>query len=202
MDPQRPTAALLIWAYTRGIFPMVHDRSGEVEWYSPDPRGVFPLDAFHVPRRLERVLRSERFEIRTDTAFEDVMRACAEARPSRPSTWLDERLIRAYVDLHQMGAAHSVEAWREHQLVGGVYGVHLGKAFFGESMFHRPERGGTDASKVCLASLVQTLRAHDFELFDTQFWNPHLDQFGCVEISRAEYLARLERALAGRASWI
>ncbi len=201
MDPQRPTAELLIWAYSRGIFPMVQPRTGEIEWFSPDPRAVFPLDRFHVPRRLARKLRQIPFELRVDTAFERVMRACGEARTDRPTTWIDERLIKAYVELFEFGAAHSVEAWLDGQLVGGIYGVHLGAAFFGESMFHRAESGGTDASKACLVELVRILRTHSFELFDTQFRNPHLDQFGCAEITRDSYHKRLQVALGHLATW-
>jgi len=201
MNPQDPTPELLIWAYARGVFPMVEPRSREVEWFSPDPRGVFPLDAFHVPRRLRRFLVDCPFEVRTDTAFEGVIRACAESRPDRRTTWIDERLVQAYVGLHEAGSAHSVEAWHQGNLVGGIYGVHLGRAFFGESMFHRPELGGTNASKTCLVNLVEILRAAGFTLFDTQFWNPHLDQFGCVEIPRSQYLKELSRALCDRAFW-
>ncbi len=202
VDPQQPTAELLIAAYVRGIFPMVDPRTGEIEWFSPDPRGIFPLDdGFHVPRRLARTVRSGRFEIRTDTAFEAVMRECAALRARRPQTWIDERLVVAYVDLHRRGAAHSLEAWRDGELVGGLYGVHLGGAFFGESMFSRPERGGTDASKVCLVHLVQLLRQHGFSLLDTQLSNPHLEQFNCLEIPRADYLTLLQRALRRPARW-
>ena len=201
VDPQEPSAELLIAAYVRGIFPMVDPRTREVEWFSPDPRAIFPLDGFHVPRRLARTVRARRFEIRTNSAFEAVMRECAVLRARRPQTWIDERLISAYVDLHRRGAAHSIEAWRAGDLVGGMYGVHLGGAFFGESMFSRPERGGTDASKVCLVHLVQMLRQHGFTLLDTQLSNPHLEQFNCLEIPRADYLVLLQRALRRPARW-
>jgi leucyl/phenylalanyl-tRNA--protein transferase len=201
VDPQRPSAELLIAAYARGIFPMADPRTREIEWFSPDPRGIFPIESFHVPRRLARTVRSGRFEIRTNTAFETVMRECAALRAARPQTWIDERLIAAYVDLHRRGGAHSIEAWREGVLVGGLYGVHLGGAFFGESMFSRPERGGTDASKVCLVHLVELLRQHGFTLLDTQLSNPHLEQFHCLEIPRADYLVLLQRALRCPARW-
>jgi leucyl/phenylalanyl-tRNA---protein transferase len=201
VDLQRPNAELLLRAYTRGIFPMADPRTGEIDYYSPDPRAVIPLDRFHVPKSVARVAKSDAFEIRSDTSFETVIRACSESRPGRAETWLDERLIRAYVELFEHGFAHSVEAWRGDRLVGGLYGVHLGGAFFGESMFSRPEAGGRDSSKVCLVSLVETLRSCKFHLLDTQFKTAHLARFGCVEISRKTYLARLSRALAIEAPW-
>ncbi len=201
VDPQRPTAALLVSAYSRGIFPMADSRTGRLEWFSPDPRGVIPLDRFHVPRSLARVVRSGRFALRTDTAFEAVMRFCAEARPRREETWIDQRLIEAYVELHEMGHAHSLEAWLDGSMVGGLYGVQLGGAFFGESMFSRPDEGGTDASRVCLVHLVELVRSRDYRLLDTQFLNEHLVQFGCVEIPRGTYLARLAGALAVEGGW-
>ena len=201
MDLQRPDAELLLRAYARGIFPMADPHTGRIDYYSPDPRAIFSLDAFHVPRSLARVARSGVFELRSDTSFETVIRTCAESRPERRETWLDERLVRAYVELHALGHAHSVEAWRDGRLVGGLYGVHLGAAFFGESMFSRPEAGGRDSSKLCLVTLVEWLRAGGFRLLDTQFRTPHLARFGCVEISRKRYLAQLERALEHTASW-
>jgi leucyl/phenylalanyl-tRNA--protein transferase len=210
LDPQRPDAALLRWAYAQGVFPMADPDGGHIGWYSPDPRGIIPLDAFHVPRTLARALRRRDLEIRADTAFEHVMRECGERRDLERDggTWIDERLVRAYVELHEAAGgrsgtagAHSVEAWRGDELVGGLYGVHLGAAFFGESMFVRPELGGTDSSKICLVRLVEHLRARGFTLLDTQFWNPHLDQFGCTEIPRDDYLARLAEALRHPATW-
>jgi leucyl/phenylalanyl-tRNA--protein transferase len=201
MDLQDPTPDLLISAYTRGVFPMADARTGELVWLSPDPRAILPLDQLRVSRSLARVVRSGRFEIRTDTAFELVMRACAESRPDRDETWIDDRLIRAYTALHALGLAHSVEAWREGELVGGLYGVQVGAAFCGESMFHRPELGGTDASNVCLVRLVEWLRAGSFQLLDVQFMTPHLARLGCVEISREAYLERLGRALRRWGDW-
>ena len=180
---------------------MADPRTGRIEYYSPDPRAILPLDDFHVPKSLARVAKSGVFELRSDTAFERVIRACAEPRPDRRETWLDERLIAPYVELHRAGFAHSVEAWRDGELVGGLYGVHLGGAFFGESMFSRPERGGRDSSKLCLANLVERLRAGGFRLLDTQFKTAHLARFGCIEISRKAYLARLSRALQIEARW-
>ncbi len=198
---EKPSVELLVAAYARGIFPMADARTGEIHWYSPDPRAILPLDEFHVPRSLARRVRSGRFEITSDLAFERVMRACAEPGTDRESSWIDGRLIEVYVELFELGLAHSVEAWRDGELVGGLYGVHLGAVFFGESMFSRPARGGTDASKVCLVRLVERLRGGGFELLDAQFRTPHLARFGFVEVSRAAYLRRLARALRREARW-
>jgi leucyl/phenylalanyl-tRNA---protein transferase len=166
---------------------MADGKSGEISWYSPDPRAIIPLDAFAVPRSLRRLIASGIFEIRFDTVFPDVMRACAE----REETWISGEIISAYTALHAQGCAHSVETWRDNILVGGLYGVSLGGAFFGESMFSR-ESG---ASKVALAALVSRLRDHGFTLLDTQFLTPHLAQFGAAEIPRDVYLALLANAL-------
>ena len=182
-------ADTLLVAYAQGAFPMT-DRDGTIRWYTADPRGILPLETFHVPRTLRQVVRQERFEIRFDTRFEEVMRACMETRPD--GSWISDELIRVYKRLHELGHAHSVEAWRDGHLVGGLYGVSLGAAFFGESMFHL-ER---DASKVALVHLVHRLRERDFELLDTQASTPHLERFGCVEIRAEDYMRRLKRALA------
>ena len=176
-------------AYRQAIFPMALE-DGEIGWFSPDPRGILPLDAFHVPARLARSLRREPFEIRIDHDFARVMRACA-AREDEDGTWISREIIDCYVALHEAGFAHSVEAWRDGELAGGLYGVHLGGAFFGESMFHRV----TNASKAALVALVDRLRARGFVLLDTQWVTPHLQQFGAVEISRTDYIHRLEAAL-------
>lgn len=184
--------ALVVRAYREGIFPMAVE-DGRIGWFSPDPRGIIPLDTFHIPARLARVIRQGRYDVVVDRDFAGVMRACAE-RPGE-GTWISDEIIDAYTALHRLGIAHSVEARREGRLVGGLYGVHLGGAFFGESMFHRE----TDASKVALAALVDRLRRHGFVLLDTQWVTPHLEQFGAVEIPRAEYLRRLKAAL-GRES--
>jgi leucyl/phenylalanyl-tRNA--protein transferase len=201
IDPENPSVELLVWAYERGAFPMVDPESGRIGWYSPDPRAVLPLDGLRVSRSLRRVVRAGVFEMRTDTAFEAVMRECAEPRPGREQTWIDERLIELYTELHRSGRAHSLEAWRDGALVGGLYGVHLGAAFFGESMFSRPERGGTDASKVAFVHLVALLRQKGFVLLDTQFATAHLERFGVIEIPRAHYLEALAPALRVRAIW-
>jgi leucyl/phenylalanyl-tRNA--protein transferase len=181
--------AFVIRAYREGLFPMGLEHGG-IGWFSPDPRGILPLDTFHVPSRLARTLRRGPFEIRIDTAFEDVMRACA-AREDDDGTWITDDIIQCYTALHRLGLAHSVEAWREGRLAGGLYGVHLGAAFFGESMFHRE----TDASKAALVALVDRLRRRNFTLLDVQWVNPHLVQFGAVEIPRADYLRSLKSAV-------
>lgn len=185
-------ADLLLSAYASGWFPMAGD-DGVVRWYSPDPRGIIPLDAFYVPKRLARVVRAGRFEIAIDRAFRDVIRACAEAErdPADPGSWISDEIEQSYVALHEEGVAHSVEAWQDGRLVGGLYGVALGGAFFGESMFHR----ATDASKVALVALVERLRARGYRLLDTQWVTDHLTQFGATEVPRARYLRLLEESL-------
>ncbi|MEM1118529.1 MAG: leucyl/phenylalanyl-tRNA--protein transferase [Bacteroidota bacterium] len=190
------TPDLLVAAYQSGIFPMA-DRDGRVGWYAPDPRAVLPLDAFHVPKTLAKTVRQGRFEVAVDRDFEAVMRACAAPAPGREETWISDEIVAAYTTLHRLGAAHSVECWREGQFAGGLYGVALGGAFFGESMVSR-ER---DASKVALVHLVDRLRTGGFALLDTQMTTPHLERFGVVEISRVEYERRLARALAAEADW-
>jgi leucyl/phenylalanyl-tRNA--protein transferase len=182
---------LLISAYCQGIFPM-SDHSGEIYWYDPDPRAIIPLDErFTVSRRLARTIRSGRFEIHVDTSFRRVMEACAAPDAGRAETWISSELVEAYSYLHRLGFAHSVEAWRDGMLVGGLYGVAVQGLFAGESMFSH-ER---DASKVALVHLVERLRRGGFVLLDTQFLTAHLAKFGAYEISRAEYQARLARAL-------
>ncbi len=200
-DPQRLTPALLRWAYRQGWFPMANPEAGAIEWFNPDPRAIIPLDAFHVPATLSREVRKGRFEIRCDTVFEGVMRACAAPRAPDDLTWIDGAMIEAYVRLHEQGSAHCLEAWRGDQLVGGLYGVHVGGAFFGESMFSRLDLGGTNASKVCLVHLVGWLRHRGFTLLDTQFGTEHLEQFGCVEIDRRQYLVRLADAVQRDVDW-
>lgn len=193
------TPALLVRAYAQGIFPMGMD-DGTIGWFSPDPRGILPLETFHVSTRLRRTwrarcLQSGPFEVRFDTAFEAVMRACGEDRED--GSWISEDIIASYCALHARGLAHSVEVWQGARLVGGLYGVHLGAAFFGESMFHRE----TDASKVALVALVEHLRARGFLLLDIQWVTSHLARFGAVEISAEEYLDRLGKALGCSAPW-
>lgn len=164
----------------------------EIHWFSPDPRGVVPLDRVHVPKRLARVVRRGAFRIEIDRAFVDVMRACAADRESDdPGTWISDEIIASYTALHARGFAHSVEAWNGDRLVGGLYGVALGGAFFGESMFHHE----TNASKVAFVALIERLRARGFILLDTQWVTPHLEQFGAIEIPRTVYLKRLQASL-------
>lgn len=177
----------LLLAYCNGYFPMASGRNGAIEWYSPDPRAIIPLDRFRVSRSLRQTIRKGKFEVRIDTAYEEVMRACAE----REETWISEEIIRAYVELHHKGYAHSVETWLGGMLVGGLYGVAVRGAFFGESMFSRM----TDASKVALAFLVNRLRERGFLLLDAQFMTEHLRKFGAAEVPRAEYLQLLAKAL-------
>ena len=182
---------LLVSAYASGWFPMAV-AGGEIRWFSPDPRGIIPLETFHIPRRLARVLRSEAFTIEIDGDFEAVIRGCALAdRDDEGGTWIDQEIYDSYCALHEAGYAHSVEAWQDGVLAGGLYGVALGGAFFGESMFHRV----TDASKVALVALVARMRERGFTLLDTQWTTEHLEQFGAVEIPRDDYLRRLDAAL-------
>lgn len=192
------TPALLLRAYAEGIFPMAEQR-GEPElfWVSPEMRGIIPLDGFHVPKRLARTVKSGRFAVTADNAFADVMRACAEPTPDRPESWINDEILRLYTALHASGHAHSVECWLDGRLAGGLYGVKLGAAFFGESMFSR-ER---DASKVALVALVEMLKRGGFVLLDTQFITTHLARFGAVEIARVQYLARLNDAIGRQAIW-
>lgn len=187
---------LLLRAYASGVFPMAeHADDPEVFWVRPETRGVIPLDAFHVPKSLAKTIRQGRFEIRYDHDFAGVIDGCAETGEGRASTWINAPIREAYLDLHRRGHCHSVEAWRDGRLVGGLYGVSLGAAFFGESMFSR-ER---DASKVCLVHLVERLRRQGFVLLDTQFTTEHLKRFGAVDVPRRKYEKLLEAALEGEA---
>jgi leucyl/phenylalanyl-tRNA--protein transferase len=194
----RLTPDILLAAYAAGIFPMAESADDpELFWVDPRRRGILPLDAFHVPRRLRRVVRQGGFAIRCDSAFEEVIRSCAEATEKRPNTWINEEIVDLYAGLFARGAAHSVEAWRDGTLVGGLYGVAIGGAFFGESMFSR----ATDASKVSLVHLAARLRLGGYRLLDTQFLTTHLAQFGGIEVSRAHYHRLLAQALGYRASF-
>ena len=179
----------LLSAYTSGWFPMAV-APGEIRWYSPDPRGIIPLDTFHLSRRLIRSLRQGRFEIRLDTSFRAVIEGCA-AREDADGDWIDAEIIESYCALHERGFAHSVETWQDGALVGGLYGVAIQGAFFGESMFHRVN----DASKAALAGLVDRLRTRGYTLLDTQWVTGHLAQFGAVEVPRRRYLRLLDDAL-------
>jgi leucyl/phenylalanyl-tRNA--protein transferase len=190
---ERFSARDLLACYARGVFPMADAREDvRVFLIDPERRGVLPLERFHVSRRLARTVRAELFQVRVDTAFHEVVLACAAPAPGRAETWINHPIERLYLKLHEMGFAHSVECWQGDQLVGGLYGVALKGAFFGESMFSRTR----DASKVALVHLVGRLLAGGFLLLDAQFMTDHLSQFGAEEIGRREYHRRLERALA------
>lgn len=190
------TPSLLLRAYACGIFPMADSADDPtLYWVEPRLRGVLPLDAFHIPKRLARTVRSDRFEVRLDTDFDAVVDGCAAPRPGRRTTWINATIRDLYGQLFRRGHVHTVEAWRDGRLVGGLYGLELGAAFFGESMFSL-ER---DASKVALVHLVARMRRGGFQLLDTQFLTEHLTQFGALEIERKDYLLLLEQALAGEA---
>jgi leucyl/phenylalanyl-tRNA---protein transferase len=183
------TPEMLLAAYAKGIFPMAINKRGDIRWFSPDPRAIIPLDdRFHIPHGLLRQLKKKTFEVTLDMDFEAVMIACSQ---SHAETWISKEIIRSYCELHRLGFAHSVETRQGGQLVGGLYGVQLGGAFFGESMFHR----ATDASKFALVTLVGRLRERGFVLLDTQWTTPHLTQFGTLEIPQTEYLKLLASAL-------
>lgn len=186
------TPQVLLKAYACGIFPMSESADDPgMFWVEPELRGILPLDQFHIPRSLRKSMRKSGFEFRIDGDFEAVIDACAEATPDRPSTWINKRIRSLYIQLHEMGNAHSFETWFDGKLVGGLYGVRLGSAFFGESMFSRV----TDASKAALVFLVQEMRKNKFILLDTQFTTEHLERFGVIEIPQETYQERLEEAL-------
>lgn len=182
------TPELLLHAYAHGFFPMAESAEADIiGWYDPEMRGIIPLESFHTPKNLAKLWRQQVFNIRTDTAFRAVMQGCAD----RESTWINSEIIDTYSTLHRLGYAHSIECWQEEKLVGGLYGIALGGAFFGESMFSIVP----NASKVALVALVERLNRLGYVLLDTQYVNAHLLQFGCTEISRAEYHASLQKAL-------
>lgn len=187
----------LLEAYCCGAFPMADSRDGEVHFYTADPRAIFPLDDFHIPRSLAKFRRKQPFEIHHDTAFAEVMQTCAEPREKSPGQWINGQIIDAFCKLHELGYTHSIEAWQDGQLVGGLYGLALGGAFFGESMFSRV----SNASKICLVETVEHLQRRGFTLFDVQFHNDHLDQFGVVEIPAEQYMAKLDAALGQQVVW-
>ena len=182
IDPQ-----FLCAAYCNGYFPMADPNTGEINWYSPDPRTIFDLNEFHIPRSLKLTLKKKEYEIHFNKKFEEVMRSCAE----REETWISETIIQSYIQLHQLGFAHSVETWKDGSLAGGLYGVAIRGAFFGESMFSRMR----DSSKIALVYLVQRMKERGLKLLDTQYLTPHLKKFGAREIPRSEYMKRLEESL-------
>jgi leucyl/phenylalanyl-tRNA--protein transferase len=187
------TPQVLLKAYACGIFPMAESADDPgLFWVEPELRGIIPLDEFHVPRRLARTIRQNSFDIRVDTAFQDVLRLCAEDAPDRKQTWINSRIAQLYTELHKMGHCHSVECWQGDTIVGGLYGVRLGGAFFGESMFSRAR----DASKIALVHLVERMKAGGFQLLDTQFNTEHLSQFGAIEIPKNTYEFLLDAALS------
>ncbi len=190
LDPE-----ILLSAYAQGAFPMA-DFDGQIQWYTANPRGILPLERFHVSHTLRQLIRQRRFEIRINTCFGQVMQACSENRED--SSWINARLIDAYEKLHQLGYAHSVEAWLNNELAGGLYGVSLGAAFFGESMFHRQK----DASKVALVALVERLIARGYRLLDTQATTAHLERFGAIEIPADQYIARLSDAIKAHRDFV
>jgi leucyl/phenylalanyl-tRNA--protein transferase len=181
----------LLNAYSKGYFPMAHpDRNNRIYWHKPKFRGIIPLDdSFHIPQNLQRLIRLKKYTCTVNQSFNEVINACALNRIDE--TWISQEIIQSYISLHQSGHAHSIETWLDGTLVGGLYGVSLGRAFFGESMFYR----ATDASKVALVHLVERLRQHKFTLLDSQYLNPHLKQFGAYQISDTKYEILLEKAL-------
>jgi leucyl/phenylalanyl-tRNA--protein transferase len=192
------TPEVLLKAYACGIFPMAESADDPtLYWVEPDERGIVPLESFHVPSRLVRTVRSDRFVIHINRDFEAVLDGCAEERPGRQKTWINARIRSLYRKLYDIGHCHSVEAYDGDALVGGLYGVSLGRAFFGESMFHRAR----DASKVALVHLVARLNAGGFQLLDTQFVTDHLKTFGAIEVPKLEYDKLLEAALVGEADF-
>ena len=191
MEESTPiTAETLVYAYASGVFPMAEE-TGEIFWYSPDPRAIIPIQSYKPAKSLKPIINQKRFEIRVDTAFEQVMRNCALPRPTEPETWISEEIVQAYTELHKMGLAHSVEAWQDDKLVGGLYGVSLGAAFFGESMFSFV----SNSSKVAFHYLIQILREQKYELLDSQFMNDNVLRYGAINIPRTAYIKRLAKAL-------
>jgi leucyl/phenylalanyl-tRNA--protein transferase len=190
------TADQLVRAYSMGVFPMARQRDDtRLFWIDPEERGILPLDHFHLSRSMRKVLRQTDLVVRCDSAFESVIRLCAEPAPDRPETWINDEILRLFVELHHYGLTHSVEVWRDDTLVGGLYGLSLGGAFFGESMFSRE----TNSSKIALAHLVARLKKGGYRLLDTQFVTEHLSQFGAIEIPRRVYLQRLADAIGKKA---
>ncbi len=186
------TPQVLLKAYACGIFPMAESASDPgLFWVEPEYRGIIPLDDFHIPKRLSRTIRQNRFDIRFDTSFNEVIEACSKEMPNRKTTWINARIKRLYGELFELGHCHSVEAWQDDKLVGGLYGVKLGAAFFGESMFSTV----SDASKVALVHLVERLRKNNFMLLDTQFTTAHLKKFGAIDVPRDQYEVLLHDAL-------
>jgi leucyl/phenylalanyl-tRNA--protein transferase len=192
------SAQQLLYGYANGIFPMAEGKKGRIYWYAPDPRAIIPIHTYRPQRSLRPVINQNIFEIRFNTCFEKVIRHCAQPREADPGTWISEEIIRAYSELHTYGFAHSVEAYFEGELAGGLYGVALGAAFFGESMFHLKP----NASKVAFHFLIEQLKKQGFELLDTQFINDNVLRYGAIEIPQKEYLARLVKAIEKKVSFV
>lgn len=191
-DKMMLTPQILLKAYSCGLFPMSESADDpELFWVDPEVRGIIPLDKFHIPRSLKKVINRGIFDIKINTDFPQVMRECAKETDDRPTTWINDTILKLYHELHLTGHAHSIEAWKDGELVGGLYGVSLGSAFFGESMYSR----ATDASKVCLAFLVKYMIKNNFTLLDTQFTTDHLIRFGAVDIPRDVYSILLSKAM-------
>lgn len=198
MSQRSLSVDILLRAYSAGVFPMADSRLGrKLYWVDPEWRGIIPLESFHVPRRLRRTVRHDLYEVRCDTAFRAVISACAEPAPGREDSWITAEIVNAYGEMFQRGLAHSVECWQAGELAGGLYGVSIGGAFFGESMFSH----ATDASKVALVHLVARLAAGGYQLLDTQFITDHLAQFGAIEVPRRSYRRMLAGAIAARADF-
>ena len=193
INTNKLTADDLIYGYMNGIFPMA-DTDGTLYWYSPDPRAIIPIDTYKPPKSLRPVINKKTFEVRINTDFEGVMRNCAAARKGDTETWISEEIIEAYCELHHMGLAYSVETYIENRLVGGLYGVSIGAAFFGESMFYKVP----DGSKVAFHFLMEILKCQGYELLDTQFINDNVRRFGAIEIPRGEYVKALKKSLEKR----
>lgn len=193
MSSDALSADQVIWAYTQGLFPMGTPYTHTIQWHAPDPRGVIPLDTFHMPHNLARHVRRGTFRVSSDTAFPAVIAGCAD----RDETWITPPIKEVYTELHERGVAHSVECWSDDALAGGLYGVALGGAFFGESMFFRKSY----ASKVALAHLVRQMRGGGYQLLDTQYTTKHLERFGAREVPRGRYLGVLQRALSHDCPW-
>ena len=189
----------LLQIYMAGQFPMWDPDSETISLYEPDPRAVIEFDSFHIPRRLQERARTQPFRLSSDEAFVEVFDQCHLQRED--GTWMHPELRKGYLELHERGFAHSIEAWKDDVLVGGLYGVHIGAAFMGESMFSRPELGGTDASKICLIETVRRLKDRGFELFDIQYPNPHVEQFKYVQLSAEVYAQQLARSIAQPRDW-
>ncbi len=193
------TSELLLEAYKQGLFPMAYSaHSRYIHWICPEQRGQLPIDEIHIPERLMKTLRSAPYKIRINTAFKKIMESCAENTENRPETWINQSIVEAYCKLHEQGHAHSIECWKDDELVGGLYGIAIGGAFFGESMFSRRR----DASKIALIHLAARLWEGRFAMLDTQFINDHLKQFGAYELSHKEYMKRLEPVLKVEADFL